>query len=217
MDLTEEIFKTTCASLNKYQFKFRGFDIDLSKPFTKISMVDFIKQETGIDFNEIKTDEQAVAIAEEKHIKLTKHQMNKGHIINLFFERFCEEKCIQPTFVHTYPVEVSPLTKKNKLNPQFTDRFELFIGQKEFANAYSELNDPIDQLERLEKQISEVASGNNEAYANEVDMDFINALEYGLPPTGGLGIGFDRFCMLFTESDSIRDVLLFPQMKDSNN
>ncbi|GMO17292.1 MAG: hypothetical protein Ta2E_08560 [Mycoplasmoidaceae bacterium] len=184
------------------------------KPFKKISMVDIIKEACGVDFSKVSSDKDAVKLAEKHKIKLEPHQKTYGHIVTLFFEKYGEEKCIQPTFVHTYPVEVSPLTKKNLKDPRFTDRFELFIGQKEFANAYSEINDPIDQLERFENQMKEINQGNQEGWANEIDMDFINAMEYGMPPTGGMGMGFDRFCMLFTENDSLRNVLLFPHMKD---
>ena len=139
------------------------------------------------------------------------HERNYGHIINLFFEKYVEETLIQPTFLYGHPIEISPLTKKNPEDPRFVDRFELFIGGKEFANAYTELNDPIDQLERFENQLKERDLGNEEA--NDIDMDFIEALEYGMPPAGGIGYGIDRLCMLFTESESIRDVILFPTMK----
>jgi lysyl-tRNA synthetase class 2 len=163
MDLTESIFKVTAQELNKTTLKFRGFDIDLTKPFRRVSMVDMITESCGVNFNNIKSLDEALSVANEHHIKIEDHQKSIGHIINLFFEKYCEEKCIQPTFVHTYPLDVSPLTKKNKDNPEFTDRFELFIGQKEFANAYSELNDPIEQLERFQSQMEELKKGNQEA------------------------------------------------------
>jgi len=220
MDITETLFRISAKSLNKEVYKFRGFDIDLSKPFRRVTMVDCIKEATKnnplgqVDFTTVKSNEEAEELAKKHGITLEGHQHVLGHIITLFFEKYGEETCVQPTFVHTYPSEVSPLTKKNRNDPRFTDRFELFIGQKEFANAYSELNDPIDQLSRFEDQMKEKELGASEDWASEIDMDFINAMEYGLPPTGGLGIGFDRFCMLLTEHDSMRDILLFPHMKD---
>jgi lysyl-tRNA synthetase class 2 len=162
MDLTETLFKESAKALNKNIFKFRGFEIDVTKPFKKISMVDFINEVTGIDFNKVTSDEEAIKLANEHHIQLATFQKKKGHIIMGFFEKYCEEKCIQPTFVHSYPYETSPLTKKNQNDPNFTDRFELFIGQKEFANAYSELNDPIDQLQRFEEQLKDNENGNEE-------------------------------------------------------
>lgn len=212
MDLVENIFKNIAKELNIFKVKYRGYDIDLSKPFKKIHMVDFVKQETGIDFRKITDLNEAKKLAKEHHIELEKHQETIGHIINLFYEKYCEDKCIEPTFVHGHPTDVSPLAKIDYTDTRFTKRFELFIGQKEFANAFAELNDPIDQYERFENQLKEAALGNDEA--NEMDMDFIEALEYGLPPTGGLGIGIDRLVMLFTGNDSIRNVLLFPHMKD---
>ncbi len=212
MDLVEGVFKYLVKELNIKEVKYRGFDIDLSKPFKRVHMVDFIKQETGVDFWKVKDDAEAVKIAKEHKIELQKHEHTVGHVINLFYEHFCEEKCIQPTFVHGHPTDVSPLSKIDYTDKRFTKRFELFIGQKEFANAFAELNDPIDQYERFENQLKEAALGNDEA--NEMDMDFIEALEYGLPPTGGLGIGIDRLVMLFTGNDTIRNVLLFPHMKD---
>ena len=174
-------------------------------------MVDAIKEQTGIDFKKEMTVEEAMNLAKEHGIEVETHQENVGHIINLFFEKYVEDTLIQPTFLYGHPVEISPLTKKNPEDPRFVDRFELFIGGKEFANAYTELNDPIDQLERFEEQLKEKELGNDEA--NDIDMDFVEALEYGMPPAGGIGYGIDRLCMLFTEQDSIRDVILFPQMK----
>lgn len=212
MDLTEGVIKHCAKEMDKFQCKYRGYDIDLSKPFNRVHMVDLIKEVTGIDFYEVKSDEEAVEIAKKHNITLEKHQMRYGHVINAFFEEYCEEKLIEPTFVYGHPIEISPLAKKDYKDPRFTKRFELFIGQKEFANAFSELNDPIDQYERFEEQLNEKALGNDEA--NDMDMDFVNALEYGLPPTGGMGLGIDRLVMLLTEKDTIRDVLLFPHMKD---
>ena len=214
MDLTEGVIKHCAKVMNKFECKYRGFDINLANPFKRVHMVDLIKEVTGVDFYNVKGDEEAVAIAKEHHIELEKHQMKYGHVINAFFENFCEEKLIEPTFVYGHPVEISPLAKKDYSDPRFTKRFELFIGQKEFANAFSELNDPIDQYERFEEQLKEKELGNDEA--SEMDMDFVNALEYALPPTGGMGLGIDRLVMLLTEKDTIRDVLLFPHMKDKN-
>jgi lysyl-tRNA synthetase class 2 len=162
MDLTEKIFKISAQSLNKEIYKFRGFEIDLSKPFARKSMVEIIKESCGVDFETINTDEEAIAMAEKHHIDLLPHQKIRGHIIMAFFEKYGEETCIQPTFVHTYPVETSPLTKKNLKDPRYVDRFELFIGQKEFGNAYSELNDPIDQLDRFLEQQEEANKSKGE-------------------------------------------------------
>ncbi len=212
MELTESMFKRIAEEVyGKYTFNWYGNEIDLSKPFKKISMVDSIKEKTGIDFLKITSVEEALNLAKEHDIEVEKHQENIGHIINLFFEKYVEETLIQPTFLYGHPVEISPLTKRNPDDPRFVDRFELFIGGKEFCNAYTELNDPIDQLERFEDQLKERELGNDEA--NDIDMDFIEALEYGMPPAGGIGYGIDRMCMLFNEVDSIRDVILFPQMK----
>ena len=177
-------------------------------------MCDAIQEKTGIDFRTVELEE-ALKLADEHKIEVQEHEKTVGHIINLFFEKYVEETLIQPTFLYGHPVEISPLTKKNPEDPRFVDRFELFIGGKEFANAYTELNDPIDQLERFEEQLKERDLGNDEA--NDIDMDFIEALEYGMPPAGGIGYGIDRLCMLFTESESIRDVILFPTMKERGN
>jgi len=177
-------------------------------------MVDAIKEQTGIDFKQEMTVSDAMKLADEHGIVVESHQENVGHIINLFFEKYVEETLIQPTFLYGHPVEISPLTKVNPDDPRFVDRFELFIGGKEFANAYTELNDPIDQLDRFENQLKEKELGNDEA--NDIDMDFVEALEYGMPPAGGIGYGIDRLCMLFTEQESIRDVILFPTMKQRN-
>ena len=212
MELTENLFRTIAKEVfDKYTFKWYENEIDLSKPFKKISMVDAIKKETGIDFLKVSTVEEALKLAKEHDIPVEKHQESVGHIINLFFEKYVEEKLIQPTFLYGHPIEISPLTKKDPNDPRFVERFELFIGGKEFCNAYTELNDPIDQLTRFEEQLKEKELGNDEA--NDIDMDFVEALEYGMPPAGGVGYGIDRMCMLFTEVDSIRDVILFPQMK----
>ena len=212
MEMTESMFKTIAKEVfNKYIFKWYDNEIDLSKPFKRISMVDGVKEKTGIDFLKVNTVEEALSLAKEHNIPVEKHQENIGHIINLFFEKYVEETLIQPTFLYGHPVEISPLTKRNPNDPRFVDRFELFIGGKEFANAYTELNDPIDQLARFEDQLKEKELGNDEA--NDIDMDFIEALEYGMPPAGGIGYGIDRLCMLFNEVDSIRDVILFPTMK----
>lgn len=212
MDLTESMFKTIAKEVfGKYTYNWYGFEINLDGPWKKVSMVDAIKEKTGIDFLQEMSVDEAVKLAKEHNIELEKHEHNVGHIINKFFEKYVEETLIQPTFLYGHPIEISPLTKKNPDDPRFVDRFELFIGGKEFCNAYTELNDPIDQLERFTDQLKERELGNDEA--NDIDMDFVEALEYGMPPTGGIGYGIDRLCMLFTEQDSIRDVILFPQMK----
>lgn len=212
MKLTENLFKYVSKALKKPIITMGGNKIDLTKKFRRIHMVDFIKQETGVNFWEVKSDKEAQELAKKHKVEFEKHQATIGHIINLFFEEFCEVKCVQPTFVYGHPIDVSPLSKKDYDNPGFTKRFELFINTKEYANAFAELNDPIDQYERFEAQVKEKSLGNDEAV--EMDMDFIEALEYGLPPTAGLGVGIDRMVMLFTEQSSIRDVLLFPHMKD---
>lgn len=212
MDLTEEMYQTIARNVvGKMNFNFGGYDINLEGPWKRISMVDAIKEKTGIDFKEKITVDEALTLASEHHIEVQEHEKNVGHIINLFFEKYVEETLIQPTFLYGHPVEISPLTKRNPEDPRFVDRFELFIAGKEFANAYTELNDPVDQLERFEAQIAERDLGNDEA--NDIDMDFVEALEYGMPPAGGIGYGIDRLVMLFTEQESIRDVLLFPTMK----
>lgn len=212
MDLTEDLISTVAKkTLGTEVVNYGGNEISLAKPWKRISMIDAVKEVTGIDFTQVKTDAEAIKLANEHNIKLDKFNSTKGHILNLFFEEKVEETLIQPTFIYDYPVEVSPLTKKKPSNPELTERFEMFIGGREYANAYSELNDPIDQLERFKAQLEERKLGNDEA--NEIDYDFIQALEYGMPPTGGLGIGIDRLIMLLTGSNSIRDVLLFPTMK----
>ena len=215
MDLTEGMYtKIAKEVVGKMNYSFAGYDINLEGPWKRISMTDAIKEKTGIDFKKIDNLEECLKLAEEHSIVLEEHEKQYGHIINKFFEKYVEESLIQPTFLYGHPIEISPLTKKNPDDPRFVDRFELFIGGKEFANAYTELNDPIDQLERFEAQLAERNLGNDEA--NDIDMDFIEALEYGMPPAGGIGYGIDRLMMLFTEQDSIRDVLLFPTMKEKN-
>ena len=216
MDQTERMFREVALkSVGKLNFNWYGHDIDLSKPFNRISMTDAIKEKTGIDFKAITDVNECIKLAEEHHIELLEHEKQYGHIINKFFEEYVEETLIQPTFLYGHPIEISPLTKKNPEDPRFVDRFELFIGGKEFANAYTELNDPIDQLERFEEQLKERDLGNDEA--NDIDMDFVEALEYGMPPAGGIGYGIDRFVMLLTEQDSIQEVILFPTMKPIDN
>ena len=215
MEMTESMFKTIAKNVfDKYTFNWYGNEIDLSKDFKRVSMTDAIKEKTGIDFKAITDLDECIKLADEHNIELEDHEKQYGHIINKFFEKYVEETLIQPTFLYGHPIEISPLTKKDPEDERFTQRFELFIGGKEFANAYTELNDPIDQLERFEAQLKEKDMGNDEA--NDIDMDFVEALEYGMPPAGGIGYGIDRLCMLFTESDSIRDVILFPTMKDRN-
>ena len=215
MDMTENMFQTIAkAVFDKMTFTFGGYEINLEGPWRRVSMTDAIKEQTGIDFKQDMTVEEALKLADEHHIEVQDHEKSIGHIINLFFEKYVEETLIQPTFLYGHPIEISPLTKKNPEDPRFVDRFELFIAGKEFANAYTELNDPIDQLERFEAQLAERDLGNDEA--NDIDMDFVEALEYGMPPAGGIGYGIDRLCMLFLEQESIRDVLLFPTMKERN-
>lgn len=215
MELTEGMFQCIAKNVfNKMNYKFGGYDINLEGPWKRLSMTDAIKEQTGIDFKKEMTVDEALKLAEEHHIEVQEHEKTVGHIINLFFEKYVEETLIQPTFLYGHPLEISPLTKKNPDDPRFVDRFELFIAGKEFANAYTELNDPIDQLERFEAQIAERKLGNDEA--NDIDMDFVEALEYGMPPAGGIGYGIDRLMMLFLEQESIRDVLLFPTMKEKN-
>ena len=211
MELTESLYRTVAQKvLGTTLIHYGDVEIDLSKPFERITMLDAVKKYTGIDFNEVKTEEEAKALAKEHHIAYEERH-KKGDILNLFFEEYVEEHLIQPTFVLDHPVEISPLTKRKPSNPDYVERFELFITQREMANAYSELNDPIDQRERFEAQEALRAAGDEEA--NSMDEDFLNALAYGMPPTGGIGIGIDRMVMLLTNSLAIRDVLLFPTMK----
>jgi len=211
MELTESLFRAVALKvLGTTTVMYDGVEIDLGKPFEKLTMVDAIKKYSGIDFDLINTDEEAKQLAKEKGVHIEKH-FKKGEILNKFFEEFAEEHLVQPTFIMDHPIEISPLTKKKPSNPAYTERFELFITKREFANAYSELNDPIDQRSRFEYQELLRAAGDEEA--NKVDEDFLLSLEYGMPPTGGLGIGIDRLIMLLTDSYSIRDILLFPAMK----
>ncbi len=215
MNLTEDLIRTVAQNvLGKTNITYQGTEIDLTSSWKRITMIDAIKEVTGIDFNTIQTDEEATNVAKEAGIEVD-GIMARGNIINLMFEEKVEDTLIQPTFIYDYPIEVSPLTKKKKEDPRLTERFEVFIGGREYGNAYSELNDPIDQYERFKRQAELRDAGDEEA--NMMDEDFINALEYGMPPTGGLGIGIDRLIMLLTDSASIRDVLLFPTMKPTNN
>ena len=212
MDLTEKMFVNIAENvIGKMDYHWNNQDINLKGPWKRISMVDSIKEKTGIDFKKEMSVDEALELAKEHNIEVQEHEKTVGHIINLFFEKYVEETLIQPTFLYGHPVEISPLTKKNKDDPRFVDRFELFIAGREMANAYTELNDPDDQLDRFEEQLKEKDLGNAEA--NDIDMDFIEALEYGMPPAGGVGYGIDRLIMFFTEQDSIRDVILFPTMK----
>ena len=212
MELTEDMIIFIAEKvIGKTVIEYEEQTIDLSRGWKRAHMVDLIKEVTGVDFWKQMTFEEASALAKENDIHVENHFYGVGHIINEFFEKFVEETLIQPTFVYGHPVEISPLAKKNPEDGRFTDRFELFIGTREYGNAFSELNDPIDQKERFENQLKEKDLGNVEA--NEMDIDYVEALEYGMPPTGGLGIGIDRLVMLLTDSSSIRDVLLFPHMK----
>lgn len=214
MTLTEGVIKYIAKQLNLNKLNYKNVDIDFSKDFEKYSMIELIKKHASVDFNLLKTDEEAIKIAKQHNIELLAHQNTWGHVVNLFFEHYVEKHLLQPTFVFDFPIDVSPLAKKNKNNPRLTERFELFICAKEIANAFSELNDPIDQYERFERQLKERDLGNSEA--NEMDEEYIDALEYGLPPTGGVGIGIDRLIMLFTAQETIRNVLLFPHMREEN-
>ncbi len=216
MELTEDMIVTIAEKVvGTTDITYGDDQIDLSRSWRRAHMVDLVKEHCNVDFWKEMTFEEAKAIAEANGIHVEKHHYGVGHIINEFFEKFVEEKLIQPTFVYGHPVEISPLAKKNVTDQRFTDRFEVFIGAREYGNAFSELNDPIDQRERFENQIKEKYLGNDEA--NEMDVDYVEALEYGMPPTGGLGVGVDRLVMLLTNSPSIRDVLLFPHMKHKNN
>ena len=211
MELTEDLIRTVARRvLGTETVTYGGVEIDLSKPFARLSMVDAVKQYAGVDFGKIQSDDEAKALAKAHHIAYEERH-KRGDILNLFFEQYCEDKLIQPTFITNHPVEISPLAKKMPENPAYTERFELFVIGREHANAFSELNDPIDQRARFEAQAALKACGDEEA--NDVDEDFLTALEYGMPPTGGLGIGIDRLVMLLTGEPSIRDVLLFPTMK----
>lgn len=212
MNMAENLISTVANKvLGTSKITYEGQEIDLTPGWKRITMIDSIKEVCGVDFNTIKTDEEAQAIAKEKGVEYEEIKNTRGHIINEFFETFVEETLIQPTFITDYPVEISPLTKRKKEQPELVERFELFIGGREYGNAYSELNDPIDQYERFLKQVEAKSKGDEEA--GGMDEDFVNALEIGLPPTGGMGIGLDRLIMLLTNSSSIRDVLFFPTMK----
>ena len=211
MDLTENLYRHVAQDvLGTTTITYNGVEMDLGKPFERITMVDAVKKYAGVDFDAITTLEEAQKVAKEHNVEFEKHH-KKGDILALFFEEFAEKHLIQPTFVMDHPIEISPLTKKKPENPEYTERFEFFMNGWEMANAYSELNDPIDQRERFKAQEELLAQGDEEA--NTTDEDFLNALEHGMPPTGGIGFGIDRMCMLLTDSSAIRDVLLFPTMK----
>ena len=213
--LTEDLFRYLATNIiGTTKIHWLGEDIDLAPEFKKATMVDLVKEKTGIDFLQVKSDEEALALAKEHGIEVQKH-FTYGHVINAFFEKYVEDSLVQPTFVMGHPIEISPLARKNPKDPRFTERFEIYIARKEMANAFTELNDPIDQLERFENQLKEKKLGNDEAC--EIDYDFVDALEYGMPPAGGIGIGIDRLVMFLTSSDSIRDVILFPTMKPLND
>lgn len=215
MDLTENLYRHVAKEvLGTTTIVYNGIEMDLGKPFERITMVDAVKKYAGVDFNEINTLEEARKVADEHHVEY-EDRHKKGDILNLFFEEYAEEHLIQPTFVMDHPVEISPLTKKKPENPDYVERFEFFMNGWEMANAYSELNDPIDQRERFKAQEELLAQGDEEA--NTTDEDFMRALEIGMPPTGGIGFGIDRMCMLLTDSPAIRDVLLFPTMKPLND
>ena len=215
MDLTENLYRHVAQEvLGTTTIVYNGIEMDLGKPFERITMVDAVKKYAGVDWNEVETLEQARALAKEHHVEFEERH-KKGDILNLFFEEYVEDHLIQPTFVMDHPIEISPLTKKKPENPEYVERFEFFMNGWEMANAYSELNDPIDQRERFKAQEELLAQGDEEA--NTTDEDFLNALEIGMPPTGGIGFGIDRMCMLLTDSAAIRDVLLFPTMKSLPN
>ena len=212
MDITEEIITTSAKEvLGTTDVVYNGKELKLEN-FERVHMVDAVKEATGVDFWQDVTLEEAKELAKKHNVEIAAHMKSVGHIINEFFEQKCEHRIVQPTFVYGHPVEISPLAKRNDENPRFTDRFELFIDAREYANAFSELNDPADQRERFEAQVEEAMAGNEEANA-VIDDDYVEALEYGMPPAGGLGIGIDRLIMLLTAAPSIRDVILFPQMR----
>lgn len=215
MDITEEIFKR-CAQrvCGGTKITYQGTELELGTKWKRITMIDSIKEACGVDFNTINTDEEAISIAKERNIEIPKGKETRGHIISLFFDEYVEKTLIEPTFIYDYPIEISPLAKKKKEDPRLVERFEGFICGREYGNAFSELNDPVDQYERFKEEIAARENGDEEA--GMMDEDYVNALEYGLPPTGGLGIGIDRLVMLLTDSASIRDVLLFPTMKPLN-
>jgi lysyl-tRNA synthetase class 2 len=212
MDLCEGLFETTAKEVcGTTDLEWNGHTISLKAPFKRLHMVDAVKEYAGVDFWKEMTLDEAKAIAAEHHIEVEPHHTGVGHIMNEFFEKYCEEDLIQPTFVYGHPIEISPLTKKSP-DPRFTERFELYVAGFELANAYTELNDPIDQKERFEAQLRAKELGDDEA--NEMDVDFIESLEYGMPPAGGIGMGIDRFVMFLLGQKSVREVILFPCMKD---
>ena len=212
MELCESLFQEVSMKINNTtELEYKGHSISLKAPFKRIRMVDMIRDTIEINFDDIRDLKQALLLAKQHDITVLKHQESIGHIISLFFDKYCEDNIIEPTFVYDYPIEISPLAKYNSKDHRYSDRFELFINGKEYANAFSELNDPIDQKERFEMQLRSKELGDLEA--TEMDIDYIEALEYGLPPTGGIGIGIDRLVMLLTNKDSIREVILFPHMK----
>ncbi len=212
MDITEELFQKCAMKVcGTTRLTYQGTEIDLGGKWKRVTMIDSIKEACGVDFNTINTDEEAVALAKERKLEIPVGKETRGHIISLFFDEYVEKTILQPTFIYDYPVEISPLAKRSPKDPRLTERFEVFIDGREYGNAFSELNDPIDQYERFKEEIAARENGDDEA--GMMDEDFINALEYGMPPTGGLGIGIDRLVMLLTDSASIRDVLLFPTMK----
>ena len=212
MDLTEELFQRCAMKVcGTTKLTYQGTEIDLGGKWKRITMIDSIKEACGVDFNTINTDEEAIKLAKERNIEIPTGKETRGHIISLFFDEYVEKTIVQPTFVYDYPVEISPLAKKSPKDPRLTERFEIFIDGREYGNAFSELNDPIDQYERFKEEIAARENGDDEA--GMMDEDYIQALEIGLPPTGGLGVGIDRLVMLLTDAASIRDVLLFPTMK----
>ncbi len=214
MDITEGIIGHVANTvLGTYDIKWKGYDISLKPNFKRVHMVDLIKEKTGINFFEVTSDEEAKALAKEHNVDVEDH-FTFGHIVNSFFEKYGEETIIEPTFVFGHPIEISPLAKKDLSDPRFTQRFELFIVGSEYANAFTELNDPIDQYERFLSQLKEKELGNDEA--NDMDIDYVEALEYGMPPAGGMGMGIDRLVMMITGSETIREVILFPHMKNKN-
>lgn len=216
MDRCESIFHHLAEKFNLKNLNWNGYQINLSQPFKKIRMDQLVFQKTNIDFSKNKiTLIEAIKLAKKYHIPVADHQKTVGHIFNLFFEHLCENDLIQPTFVYGYPKDISPLAKIDSKNPQLTQRFELFIGTKEFANGFAELNDPIDQMNRFKDQVNEAKLGNSEA--NQIDYEFLDALEYGLVPTGGLGIGIDRMIMLFCQQNTIKNVIFFPHLKKEIN
>ena len=215
MDITEEIFQKCAIEVcGTTKVTYQGVEVELGGKWKRISMIDSIKEVTGIDFNKINSNEEAIALAKERKIEIPSGKETRGHIISLFFDEYVEKTIVQPTFIYDYPVEISPLAKKSPKDPRLTERFEAFICGREYGNAFSELNDPIDQYERFKEEIAARENGDEEAVM--MDEDFVQALEYGMPPTGGLGLGIDRLVMLLTDSVSIRDVLLFPTMKPLN-